>query len=89
VLAPSFGRGLPANLNVEHDIRKIGAVEFEVNTVNLNGTRQFVSYNGGDRNIYTAFDVNFVDNADLCLQEAEVVLGTLTSVKVSSATPVP
>ncbi len=89
VIAPAFGRGLPANMTVEHDIRKIGVVEFEVNTASLNGARQFVTYNGGDRIIYTGFDVNFVENADLCLQQAETVLATLTSVKVTQATPVP
>ena len=89
VVAPAFGRGLPANINVEHDIRKLGSIKFEVSTANLNGVRQFVTYLGGDANIYTSFAVTFAKNADLCLQEAEVVLATLTSVKASQATPVP
>jgi hypothetical protein len=89
VVAPAFGRGLPANMNVEHNLRKLGSIEFEINTVFLNGIRQSVTYLGGDANIYTGFEVSFAENADLCLQEAEVVIATLTSVKVSQATPVP
>ena len=89
VIAPAFGRGLPANMNVEHDLRKLGSIEFEINTLFLNGIRQSVTYLGGDANIYTGFEVTFAENADLCLQAAEVVFATLTSVKVSQATPVP
>ena len=89
VIAPAFGRGLPANMNVEHDLRKLGTIEFEINTAYLSGVRQFVTYLGGDANIYTSFAVTFTENANLCLQEAEVVFATLTSVKVSQATPVP
>jgi hypothetical protein len=89
VIAPAFGRGLPANMNVEHDLRKLGSIEFEINTAYLSGVRQFVTYLGGDANIYSGFEVTFAENADLCLQEAEVVITTLTSVKVSQATPVP
>ena len=89
VIAPAFGRGLPANITVEHDLRKLGSIEFEINTAYLSGVRQFVAYLGGDANIYTGFEVTFAENVDLCLQEAEVVIATLTSVKVSQATPVP
>ncbi|HMU92111.1 MAG TPA: hypothetical protein PKE35_14390 [Anaerolineales bacterium] len=89
VIAPAFGRGLPSNTTVEHDIRKIGVVEFEINTVFRGGVRQSVTYLGGDTNIYTGFEVTFAENADLCLQEAEMVFATFTSVKVTQATPVP
>ena len=89
VIAPAFGRGLPANIRVEHDQRRLGLIEYEINTAYLNGVRQSVSYIGGDINIYTAFEVTFAENADLCLEEAETVFATLTSVKVSQATPVP
>lgn len=89
VVAPAFGRGLPANIRVEHDQRRLGLIEYEINTAYLNGVRQSVSYIGGDINIYTAFEVTFAENADLCLQDAETVFATLTSVKVSQATPVP
>jgi hypothetical protein len=89
VIAPAFGRGLPANLTVEHDVRRVGAVEYEISTAYMNGARQFVTYLSGDGNIYTGFEVTFKENADLCLQEAEVVFATLTSVQVSQATPIP
>ena len=89
VIAPAFGHGLPANMNVEHDLRKLGTIEFEINTAYLSGVKQFVTYLGGDTNVYTSFIVTFSENVDLCLQEAEVVFATLTSVKVSQATPVP
>jgi len=89
VIAPSSGRGLPSNITVDHDVRKIGLVEYEINTGYLSGVRQFVTYLGGDANIYTGFEVTFDQEADLCLKEAEVVLGTFTSVPTSKTTPVP
>lgn len=89
VMAPSSGRGLPSNITVDHDVRKIGLAEYEINTAYLSGVRQFVTYLGGDANIYTGFEVTFDQEADLCLKEAEVVLGTLTSIPISRATPAP
>ena len=89
VIAPASGHGLPVNMKVEHDLRKIGANNFEVNMAYLDGAKQFVTYNGGDANIYTGFEVSFQQEPDLCLQEAEVVLATLISVKESQATPIP
>ncbi len=89
VIAPAFGRGLPSNTTVEHDQRKFGSIEFEINTVFRGGARQSVFYLGGDANVYTGFEVSFIDNADLCLQEAELVIATFASVKVTQATPVP
>jgi hypothetical protein len=89
VIAPAMGHGLPANMNVDHDVRKIGPLEYEVNTAYLSGVRQFVTYLGGDSNVYTGFEVTFKEEADLCIKDAEVVLGTLTSVPISQATPSP
>ena len=89
LIGPSVGRGLPANVNVDHDVRKVGAVEYEVNIAYMDGTRQFVTYLGGDANIFTGFEVSFKDEADLCLKDAETVLGTLTSIEASQATPIP
>lgn len=89
LIAPAVGRGLPANMNVDHDVRKIGAVEYEINTAYLDGARQFVTYLGGDVNIFTGFEVSFKEEADLCLKDAETVLGTLISIEVSQATPIP
>jgi hypothetical protein len=88
MISPAAGRGLPLNATVEHDIRKLEAVNYQIDTVYLNGVRQFVNYTGGDGNVYTAFEVAFQDQADQCLTDAEAVLGTLKSVLASQATPV-
>ncbi|MBI5838930.1 MAG: hypothetical protein HZB19_02400 [Chloroflexi bacterium] len=89
VISTATGRGLPSNMNVDHDVRKLGTMEFEISTAYLNGARRFVTYLGGDANIYTGFEVTFKEEADLCIQEAEVVLATLASVQTSQATPIP
>jgi hypothetical protein len=88
LITPTGGRGLPLNGTVTHDVRRIGGIGFEVNTVYLNGVRQFVNYVGGDGVIYTAFQVAFTDAGDQCLADAEVVLGTLKAVSVVDATPI-
>lgn len=87
--APLSGRGLPPNAVVEHAALKLGAVNYEVATVYVGGVKQFVTYTGGDLNIYTAFQVSFQDPLDPCLNEAERVLATLTSLPASQATPIP
>jgi len=89
LIVPAVGRGLPANMNVEHDLRKVGAVDYEVNTAYTDGARQFVTYLGGDANVFTGFEVASQEQADVCIADAETVLGTLTSVQVSQATPLP
>ncbi|MBI3160949.1 MAG: hypothetical protein HYZ23_00485 [Chloroflexi bacterium] len=89
VIAPAFGRGLPSNMRVDHDVRKLGGIEFEINTAYLNGVMKSVAYIGGDINIYTGFEVTFAENPDLCLRESESVFATLGSVNVTQATPVP
>jgi hypothetical protein len=88
ILSPTTGRGLALNGTVEHDLRKIGGINYDINTAFVNGVRQFVSYTGGDGNIYTAFQVSFRDQSDLCIMDAETVLATLTSRSVSQATPI-
>jgi hypothetical protein len=87
-ISPAAGRGMPLNVSVEHEIRRIGGLDFDVNTAFLNGVRQFVTYAGGDSSVYTAFEVSFQEQADGCLAEAETVLGTLQSIPVSQATPI-
>ncbi len=89
VLAPAATRGMAPGIKVEHDMRQIGEIFFEVNTALLNGVPQFVNYQGGDGVIYTGFQVNFVDAIDTCLADAETVLATLTSVPQTQATPLP
>lgn len=88
-ISPSSGHGLPPNLTVEHNVRKLGQTNFQMNITSLNGIRQFVTYSGGDGVIFSAFEVAFQDQADQCLKDAETVLATLTSVPTSQATPAP
>ena len=88
VVAPISGGGLPADMRVDHEIRRINGIAYEVGVAYTNdGVKQFVSYVGGDANIYTGFQVSFHQDSDLCLQEAEVVLATLISVPEAQATP--
>ncbi len=90
IISPGGVRGMPPGMQVEHDYRKIGEqLYFEINIVLFNGVRQFVTYQASDGTIFTSFEVNFVDQIDDCLAAAETVLGTLTSVPQSQATPVP
>jgi hypothetical protein len=86
---PSAGHGLPPNITVDHEVRKIEKVEYEINTAYLNTVPQFVTYLGGDLNIYTGFEVSFKEQSDLCIKDAETVLGSLISILVSQATPLP
>ena len=93
VIAPLSGGGLPPNIRVDHEIRRINKIAYEISVAyTSDGVKQFVSYAGGDANIYTGFQVSFQHaapsgSADLCLQEAEVVLATLISVPEAQATP--
>ena len=88
IISPTAGRGLPLNSSVEHEVRRIGGISYQVNAVFVNGARQLVNYSAGDGRIYTAFGVSFEDRPDQCVTEAEAVLATLTSVHVSQATPI-
>ncbi len=88
VISPTGGRGLPLNGTVDHEMRRINGVSFQINTAFVNGVRQFVTYVGGDGVIYTAFQVAFADQADRCLADTENVLGTLKAVSIYDATPV-
>ncbi len=86
-ISPSSGHGLPPNLTVEHDVRRLGAIDYQLNVTFLNGVKQYATYSGGDGVVFTAFEVAFQDQADQCMQAAETVLATLTSIPVSQATP--
>lgn len=88
VIAPVLGGGLPADMRVDHDIRRINRIAYDVGIAyTSDGVKQFVNYVGGDANIYTGFQVSFQQDSDLCLQEAEVVLATLISVPETQSTP--
>ncbi len=87
IISPASGKGLPLNVTVDQEVRKVGTVRYQISTAYLNGVKQFVNYTGGDGTILTAFQVSFQDQADQCTSDAETVLATLTSVAVSQATP--
>jgi hypothetical protein len=89
VLSPAAGRGLPPNAAAQHETRRINGIVYQIATViDVNGVRQSVTYVGGDGRIYTGFQLSLQDRPDQCIAEAEVVLGTLTSVPVFQATPI-
>jgi len=87
VISVTSGRGLPANMTVEHDILRTDTVTFDVGTAFENGVKKFVTYTGGDQNVITAFEVSFDEESDACLADAVAVLSTLRSVPSSQATP--
>ncbi len=89
VIAVTSGRGLPQNMTVEHDILYLEDVFYDVSVAYENGVKKFVAYIGGDKVIFTGFEVTFQDQSDQCLVDAETVLSTLRSVPTSQATPVP
>ena len=88
-ISVTSGRGMPANVVVEHDVLDTGSVTFDVGIGYENGVKKFVTYTGGDGTIVTAFEVSFLDQGDACLADAVTVLSTLRSVPVSQATPQP
>lgn len=87
VISVTSGRGLPANMTVDHDVLYTGNVTFDVGRVSENGVLKFVTYTGGNGTMITGFQVSFEDQADPCLADAVTVLSTLTSVPISQATP--
>jgi hypothetical protein len=88
LIGPTAGRGLPLTGSVDHDVRQVDETTYQISRVSVGGELQFVSYAGGDARIFTSFVVSFQDQPDLCLQSAEIVLGTLRSVPLDEATPV-
>ena len=87
IISPASGQGMPLNVTVQQEVRKVGTIRYQISTAYLNGVKQFVNYTGGDGTILTAFQVTFQDQVDQCVSDAETVLATLTSVPVSQATP--
>ncbi len=88
IVSPSAGRGLPPNATVDQEIRRINGIQYQISTASVGGVKQFVTYSGGDGRIFTGFDVSLQDSPDQCISDAETVLGTLTSVPTSQATPI-
>jgi len=89
VISVASGRGLPANMTVDHDVLYAGSLTFDVGKVSENGDLKFVTYTGGDGTVITGFQVDFQEQSQVCLAEAEKVISTLTSVPASQATPQP
>ncbi|HAV77288.1 MAG TPA: hypothetical protein DCX53_08030 [Anaerolineae bacterium] len=89
VISVTSGRGLPANISVEHDFLYAGSITFSVGTAYENGEKKFVTYTGGDGIIITGFEVVFEEQTNECLADAEMVITTLRSIPTSLATPEP
>jgi len=89
VVSVTSGRGLPANITVEHAVLYTENVTFDVGTAFENGVKKFVTYTGGDGKIITGFLVAFQEQSEACLADAVTVLSTLRSVPDSQATPQP
>ena len=89
IISVTAGRGLPANVTVEHDVLYTDTATFDVATALENGVKKFVTYTGGDGIIVTAFEVSFQEQADVCLADAVTVLSTLRSIPAALATPQP
>jgi hypothetical protein len=87
-MVPWQGRGLPPDYHVDNGFRTFGLLFYEVATVFQGDAPQFVAYTGGDQRILTAFQVNFQQDMQACLADAETVLATLTSL-TATPTPVP
>jgi hypothetical protein len=88
IISVTSGRGLPASMNVEHDVLYVDSnTTFDVGTAYENGVKKFVTYTGGDRIILTAFEVSFDEQSDACIADAVTVLSTIRSVPASQATP--
>jgi hypothetical protein len=88
LIGPASGRGLPLSGSVDHEVRRVGDVNYQISRASLGGVPRFVSYAGGDGRVFTSFVVSFQDQPDTCVQSAEGVLGTLRSVPLNEATPV-
>ena len=87
-MTTASGRGNPRGVTVSNDeFRDIGSLRYEVVTVTQNNVVQYVNYFGGDSLVKTGFQVTFQEQQDACLQAAEGVLATLTSVVAPTPTP--
>ncbi len=88
IISPATGRDLPPNATVDQETRRVNGISYQISTVSVNGVAQYATYTAGDGRISTGFQVAVEDRPDQCLLEAESVLGTLTSVPISEATPI-
>src|SRR5258706_1206611 len=91
IISVTSGRGMPANITMEHDVLYTDNVTFDVATAYENGVKKFVTYTGGDKTIITAFEVSFQDQADTCITDAVAEVSTLqyTPFSLNHAPPPP
>jgi hypothetical protein len=88
-MIPTSGRGTPRGWTVEDQIRDVGAIRYDVVTVNQNGVVQFVNYFTFNGNVPTGFQVSAQDRQQECFRSAETVLETLSSVIAPTPTLTP
>lgn len=83
------GRGTSRDMLVESKFADIGPYRFEVVTVSRSGVVQFVNYFGGDGVVFTGFQVSFQEQSQACIQAAENIFVTLSSVMAPTPTLTP
>ncbi len=89
VIAPVSGRGLPLDWRVDHEMRQLGPLVFDVGLAYENDQLRFATYLGGDGQVFTGFEVRFEEAAEACLADADAVIGTLVSIPEAEATQTP
>ena len=89
MISPASGRGLPLDWRVDHEMRQLGPLVFDVGLAYENDQLRFATYLGGDGQVFTGFEVRFDQDAETCLADAEAVLGTLVSIPEAEATQIP
>ncbi|HEY6074302.1 MAG TPA: hypothetical protein VIV15_13150, partial [Anaerolineales bacterium] len=89
IITPSEGRGLPPTLRIEHDVQYLDGLSIDVGKAYQNDVLDFVTYQVSDRTVFTGFVVDFEEQSDACLKDAEAVISTFQSVPASQATPQP
>ena len=83
------GRGTPRGWTSDDQFRDVGPIRYEVVTVSQNNVVQFVNYFGSNGVVRTGFQVSFQEQKDMCIQAAETILATLSSVAAPTPTPTP
>jgi hypothetical protein len=89
VITPASGRGLPPDWRVDHSMRQIGSLFYDVGSAYENNRLRFVTYLGGDGQVFTGFEVSFEENVEACLADADAVMSTLTSILETEASVTP
>jgi hypothetical protein len=89
-IIPTGGRGLPrGDWTVDSQFQAIGLIQYELVTVSQENVPQYVNYFGSDGIIVTGFQVSFQDQMNACLQAAETIFASLSSVVAPAPTATP